>query len=774
MGRLFRKWEEWGIRVFKRFTGSGGFFLRLCQGHERPFYKAALVSLLMIGMSSPVQAEAESEVQIMPSPHRPKVGLVLSGGGAKGLAHVGVLRVLEEMHVPVDVLVGTSAGSAVAALYAMGMPLDEIEDRFHEMDWSLGFTDEHSREERAFRRKQEDREMASFGLGLGLEGVKLRRGAVEGQELQLVLNDLTASASHVRDFDQLPLRYRAVAADLATGAPVAIGKGSLSRAIRASMSIPMVYSPVEIDGKLLVDGGVAANLPIDVARQLGAEVVIAIDISTQLSKKEELSNALLIADQITNLLTRRNVDVQLRSLTDQDVLIVPNLEGAGTADFDRSDELVELGATAARAAALELHPLAVSPQEWQAYEIRRTLKHPASQVLDRVEMVNHSHVSDEFILSRIQLKPGMMLDRKQLEKNIREIYGLGYFESVTYEVFPAQDGLALRIEAREKSWGPNYFRVGLGIEDNFQGDNFFNLAVGYNMTALNRLGAEWDTRAAIGNNPYLKTEFYQPLSFIWRYFVALEAGVEKDLINQYAGSQWVAEHDIRYSYGRLSLGKELGPSAEIRSFIESGQFNDSVERGSSQAEFAEEQAGRVGIKFRFDSQNQVDMPTEGTFMALVGESSLPEVGASRRFDRLAGTFSRALTFNEYTLHGRVAGSKLISGQGSVANYVRLGGFMRLSGYARDQFANQDAALGSFAIYRRFGRSLFSYYLGGAYEVGNVWDDLGDAKWSDTVDSLTAFVAFETPLGMLNLAYSHADSHNQSVYLSLGMGFQEIF
>jgi NTE family protein len=271
---------------------------------------------------------------LAPAEERPRVGLVLSGGGAKGMAHVGVLRVLEEMRTPVDLVVGTSAGSAVGALYASGMPVSDIEQRFIEMDWLSSFRDDPGRVYKPVRRKQDDwRFPVVPGIGVRADGLHLGGGLIAGQNLGFILNELTRNAALVEDFDRLPIPFRAVATDLETGEPVVIGDGNLSEAIRASMSIPGVYAPVEREGRLLVDGGVANNLPVSVARELGADVIIAVDITDSLMEADELDGAFSVVGQLTTIMTRRNTDQQLDLLSDGDVLIRPDLEGYTSADF---------------------------------------------------------------------------------------------------------------------------------------------------------------------------------------------------------------------------------------------------------------------------------------------------------------------------------------------------------------------------------------------------------------------------------------------------------
>lgn len=260
-----------------------------------------------------------------------------------------MLRVLEEMNIPVDLVVGTSAGSAVGALYASGMPVEDIERRFIEMDWLSSFQDDPGRVYKPIRRKQDEvRLPVTPGIGVRADGLYVGGGIIAGQNLGFILNELTRNAALVEDFDRLAIPFRAVATDLESGEQVVMGDGNLAEAVRASMSIPGVYAPVNRNGRLLVDGGVANNLPVSVARDMGADVIIAVDITDPLLDAEKLNEAFSVVGQLTTIMTRRNTEQQLDLLGDQDIIVRPDLVGVSSADFYNAPMLFELGATAAR------------------------------------------------------------------------------------------------------------------------------------------------------------------------------------------------------------------------------------------------------------------------------------------------------------------------------------------------------------------------------------------------------------------------------------------
>ncbi|HWN37521.1 MAG TPA: patatin-like phospholipase family protein, partial [Gammaproteobacteria bacterium] len=300
---------------------------------------------------------------------RPQIGLVLSGGGARGGAHIGVLKALEELRVPVDYVAGTSIGAVVGGFYVSGMTVPELEHLVDSLEWETAFLNVTPRQLKSFRRKRDDDSfLVNQKPGLNDGEFELPVGLVQGQVIDMIISRETLRASQVDNFDQLAIPFRAVAGDIVTGEPVVLGTGSLSRAIRASMSIPAALAPIEIDGRLLVDGGIAMNLPVDVARDMGADVVIAVDISSDLLGRETLKSVLDITSQLTNLLTRTGTLQQRAKLTSDDVLLVPNFSDDLTSmEFARMGETVQTGYDSVMQHREEFERLAVSEEQYAAY-----------------------------------------------------------------------------------------------------------------------------------------------------------------------------------------------------------------------------------------------------------------------------------------------------------------------------------------------------------------------------------------------------------------------
>ncbi|MBW7472253.1 patatin-like phospholipase family protein [Marinobacter sp. F4218] len=726
--------------------------------------------LLMLALVVAVVASPLSAAE------RPRVGLVLSGGGAKGMAHVGVLRVLEEMNIPVDVVVGTSAGSAVGALYASGMPIEDIESRFIEMDWLSSFQDDPGRVYKPVRRKSEEvRLPLTPGIGLRADGLHVGGGIIAGQNLGFILNELTRSAALVEDFDRLAIPFRAVATDLETGEQVVIGQGNLAEAIRASMSIPGVYAPVQRDGRLLVDGGVANNLPVSVARDMGADVIIAVDITDSLVDTEQLREAFSVMGQLTTIMTRRNTDEQLALLGEKDVLIQPDLKGYSSADFYDALTLFELGATGAREHAVELRPLTVPRADWTDYKAQLSSRAYSSTPIARIRIEQGGSLAPEFLRERIQQETGKPLDVEVLEEDLKRIYGLGYYETVSYSLAPSPEGTVLTIEVREKSWGPNYLSFGLSYEDNFDGETRFNIASGLRMTELNDLGAEWQTGVQLGTEPWVRTQWYQPLDYGYQRFLVVGGEYTRETFSLYdGGTDPVAEVDVTFRELDLALGTELGGNAEARLKYTRGYA--SVDELVGQPVVREDNVHRGGISLQLvhDSLDDSFYPRHGAFAGVRGRMEREELGSDRHFDSVTGMLLGTDSWQGFNLTGLVYGTAVTGGEPGIENAVRLGGFRRLSAYASGQITGDNALLGSVYASQAFGGPLLPWFAGAGFEAGNAWESFDQASWNNSVRSWSLFAGVDTFLGPIQIATAYNNRDDWTAYLNIGFSYTQLF
>ena len=417
-----------------------------------------------------------------PAP-RPKVALVLSGGGARGLAHIGVLKALREQRVTVDLIVATSMGSIVGGAYAAGRTPEQLEAFVDSADWELMFSDRPPREDLSFRRKEDDqRLLGKTEFGLTHEGIVLPRGAFGSQNLEEFLRRISHPASDATTLNDLPLPFRAVATDLVTGEYVILKDVSLANAMRASMAIPGAFSPTQVEGRLLGDGGLSRNLPIEIARELGAEVIIAVNVGTPLLPRSALSSAFGVAQQMINILTEQNVQASIATLLPNDILISPDLTGVTFLDFERGKDLIARGEAAGRAAAAKLARLAVDSQRYAIWELDRSRRpiFPGLRVAEvRVEGTTRTNPEalKREVRDRTGIEPGIVVDDEQLVRASRILYGMGDFERVDVRSRIEEGRRIVVVEVDEKAWGPNYLRFGGQAVSDFHGDGRFSFIV---------------------------------------------------------------------------------------------------------------------------------------------------------------------------------------------------------------------------------------------------------------------------------------------------------
>ena len=477
---------------------------------------------LLAGAMLLAPAFAQTAPSTPARPDSPRIALALSGGGARGIAHVGVLKVLEELRVPVHCVVGTSMGAIVGGTFAAGRSSQEMEAIVLAADWTEIFRDTPPRRERAVRRKIDDfKPLFGFEVGLRDGSVALPKGVIAGVSIESFFREMVQPAAEISDFDKLPVPYRAIATDLETGAAVVLGSGSVAQAMRASMSVPGGMAPVEIDGRLLVDGGLADNLPIDQARRLCGDVVIAVNISTPPLRRDQITSAGSVTAQMINFIGLQTVKDQLKSLTPKDVLVAPDLGDISSSSFDRSRDAIRIGEEATRAMAPQLQRYSLPADQYAAQRTRQLAAAPPYFKVDEIRVEGLERTNPKVVERLVESAPGQPLTEAKVATDLRRIFGTGDYEAISYRITGGAEGpRAMLIEPVEKSWGPDYLRFGLALASDFAGDNQFNVRAQYRRTWLNSLGAEWVSEAQVGQHAFFNTEWYQPLNLAGQWFVA--------------------------------------------------------------------------------------------------------------------------------------------------------------------------------------------------------------------------------------------------------------
>ena len=705
---------------------------------------------------------------------RPRVGLVLSGGGARGAAHVGVLKVIDALHIPIDYIAGTSMGAIIGGLYASGMSAAQIEKALDEVDWSDVLRDDTVRTELSFRRKTEDRDfLVRADIGYKDGKVQLPTGLLQGQKLLLLLQRLTRPVSGIGRFDDLPIPFRAVATDIVTGQKVVIDHGSLALAMRASASIPSIFAAVEWEDKLLVDGGVSDNLPVQVARDMGADVLIVVDISTPLASREEITNAINIADQLTTIMTRGNTERSIALLGDRDIFMVPDLGSLGTADFSASMQAVPLGERAAQEHAAELATLSVDPETWLAYRGGTLQRKPSGKPprLAFVRIDNDSAISDEVLQARLGLHAGEPLDEKALQQGIARIYGMDLFKEVSYRLVEEDGEAGLVVVVREKPWGPTYLDYGIKLYGSWNSGGQLSLGAGYTRTALNPLGGEYRVLVSLGENHLLFGEFYQPLSVEEPWFVNPKVKLSRRNIGYYEGGHKVAEYYLDQALLALEAGKELGNWGEFRLGYRYAYDDVEVHTGPAYLEDRSYNEGSVFVQLAVDTMDNLYFPSKGNDALLRFTAFSEAIGGDHDFQQLHLRWSgaRSLGADTLILHGEAAYT--FGSDAPLYGHQLLGGFLRLSGFDRYELSGQHSALAVAGLLHRLNAkgAVLPIYLGGTLEAGNVWQTSAEFG-RDWIAAGSLFLGLDTYLGPLYLGLGAAERGHRTAFIYLGAPF----
>ena len=723
----------------------------------------------------PQPAASAAPLPALPAP-RPRIGLVLSGGGARGAAHIGVLKVLEELRVPVDIITGTSMGSIVGGSYASGQTVANMERDVANIKTDTLTRDRPPRAEISIHLKQEDW-LDYIGPQFGLRdgSLLLPKGAITGVALEAVLRDL-ALAKGDWDFDKLPIPFRAIATDVVSGQMTVLKSGDLATAMRASMSVPGAIAPVQIDGKMLVDGGLTRNLPVDVARAMGAEVIIAVNLGTPLLQRDQITSAFSVALQMLNILTEQNVGASLASLQPQDVLILPELGSFSAGDFDNMPSTIPIGEAAARKVAEALKRYSLPPEQYAQHRLSQVrVVVQDTRKVDQIRVDGLERVNEEVVIQSMETIVGEPLDVATLDLDMRRIYGRGDFEHVGYELIDEPDHRILAVQAVEKAWGPTYVRFGLSLSSDFRGDNAFNLLGSIRRTWLNRLGGEWRADVQVGNDGMLFTEFYQPLVPSQYFFIAPRlqwSSGPADIYGGPDGDELAARYNVSVGTVGLDLGSQFTKYGELRVGILAGRGDADLQIGSPiLAQYSiKRDIGALRARLFLDQLDSTSFPRSGYNLDAQIFGSTTRLGASDSYNRWNLRYLGAKSFGAHTFQFAMAGGGAVGGNPlPLYDYLSYGGFMRMTGYRDGQLRNDSMSYGRLTYMNQLFKMplLEGVYVGASVEAARLGQPLVPTGIRGNVASGSLFFAVDTPLGPAYLAYGQTQDGNRNVYFYLG-------
>ena len=716
-----------------------------------------LLLLLLLLPPAPPAAAA-------PATARPKTCLVLSGGGARGIAHIGVLKVLEEMHVPVDCIVGTSAGAIIGGVYASGAAPAEIETAIRAADWDLLLTDRPARQNRSVYARELDRAHVGIAeVGAKGQNLLLPQAALAGEHLQYYLQSLVSPAGH-GSFDQLPIQYRALATDFENGHLVVIEHGDLATAIRASMSVPGAFAPVGLDGRVLVDGGLVRNLGIDVARALGAERIIAVNVGTPLLRRDEIDSILTAAAQMLNILVEQNVAASLSQLAPGDVLIEPELGNFSATDFAHGAEHIIDAEIATRRRAVALAAFAVSDEEYRAWRdgqrVARTPPHYDQIVVDTATL---HRVPPRAVERLVGLHP------TDAEAAVTRLLATDDFETVTASLEPAEGGTALVLRPREKAWGPDYLHGGMVLATDFAGNSDFTLLADQRMTWLTDSGLEWRNRASFGHRNALTSELLQPLEPTRSIFVAPRIDFSERLRSLYVDSSAIASYKLRDLRGGVDVGARFGDAGELRLGVEAGSTDSTLAIGSPLLPNLHERLTAWRANLIVDRLDNLDFPRQGYMFSADAHLARRVLGGTQHYDRVSMELERAFGTERSSLLLAARVQTSFGGELPPNEAFSLGGFQNLSGYREDQLLVNRVTFVR-AVYRRrvasFSALVPALYAGFSLEAADATHPL-DPTRGNHFQGGSLFMSADSALGPLYLGTGVANGGFVSVYLYLG-------
>lgn len=699
---------------------------------------------------------------------RPRIGLVLGGGGARGAAHIGVLEVLEKYRIPIDCVAGTSMGALVAGVWAAGMPPARMREAMAQANWNDMFIDNPDYSELSYRNKSIARRyLPGSESGVTADGVRYQSSVVAGQKIKLFFNQLVRANQGERSIEDLPLPLSIIATDIGTGEKVVFANGPLTTAMRASMAVPGLIAPVDHLGSKLVDGGLVDNVPVEeVRKRCGAELIIAVDVGSPLLKAEEVGSLISVSAQMIGILTAQNVARSLATLGAADVLIRPDLEGIGPGDFSSHAEAADRGRAAAEALANRLAMLSVSPayyaEWWKKIEVLRRI----SPRIDEIEIAGLGRVPAAAIQRHLLATAGATIRPAEINHDLLRMYGDGWYESVDYTVLSERDRNILRVMPVEKPWGPDYLRLGVNLQADSSQGSTFGLRAAYHQTWLNNLGGELLYTGEIGSTTRLGIDYYQPLDYRQDFFAQLIGNIGRERLNVYENDRRIAQYLVTENSLHAYLGAHAGLYGPVRAGWVHRRRLYSPDVGDPTLPKADVTYGGWQVRADFDQFDRLYFPTRG-WAAQLSWFQSPQMNYARADADVRGA---------HAIGGTVFNARLrytASPQGALPVYDAgsLGGFLNMTAFAKDQIIGDDIRYVGISAERILGRLPIGLRgdmrIGLAFELARVGYRYSETELDGIINSAALYVGGETPFGPIYLGFGHSTSGISNLFLFIG-------
>lgn len=695
---------------------------------------------------------------------RPKIGLALSGGGARGMAHVGVLKALEEKRIPIDYIAGTSMGSIVGGLYATGMSPEDLEWAIKSVDWDNALTPSSKRQLKNYRQKQEEKDyFADIEIGISKEGAKSGTGLVGDHKVMLELQRLVGSFNE-QDFDHFPIPFRAVTTDLNAGEPYVIDHGDLAMAMRASMAVPLVIGPVKHQNRMLVDGGILNNLPVDVVKAMGADIVIAVNISSPLARVDENSSVLAVTYQSVDVALVQNTKESLKLA---DILIQPKLKGIDSSMFDKAAEMINDGYLTTYHNTEQLMGLSLSENAYITHlESRNFLPRDIPSRIRFVAFSGNKRTATERLETYANKLIGQEFNSNLLQEFVNQVVSREEdIQVMTYSVEKQDGQKGIAFKVKEKQWGPDYLKFGLKVADDFDSNTRISLLVRHHRYNINSKGGHWVNDLSVGSVLAWQSELYQPLDFENKFFATANIDTIKDTRRFYQGIDAIGEYDHK----KFGFGLNLGYNPNIHSELRAGIWykDESVVPVINDIDFdtAINRTAGIQVNYGFDTLEKTISPRYGydikselgifdrvQYISFDGYRRFPFFEQSAAHLRVKFDFTDLVKNHEYfKAYGGVddfAGYPTQSLLGLNAFMLELGWFTPLTPLDLPIIGIPDLTLKS--------------------HWGNVWQR--NINIEDMIYGFSAGISFDVQDTVMFLGTGYSHDGEARFYLRLGTGF----
>ena len=724
---------------------------------------AAILTLCLL-----LPAAGQEAVQSKPQ-KRPRIGVVLAGGSALGLSHVGALKWLEENRVPVDIIAGTSMGGLVAGIFATGRDYREIEQFVEGIDWNGVFEMSAPFPQLAFRRKEDQREYPNtieFGWRKGLRAPSGLNG---GHGVGLVISSFAAPYADMKSFDELPTPFRCVSADLVTANQVVFDSGSLPLSLRATMSLPAIFAPVRDGNRILVDGGTLNNLPVDVVRKLGADVIIAVALDVPPPKPEEIESLFGAARRSLSVMITAN---ERKNIGLADLVLMPDLEGFTGGDFPRWKDLEQKGYEAAEKKRLLLSKFSVSEEEYARWREERRLKRRPETVRPQFVEVDGKLAPrlKQALVDAVGSDPAKPVERENLESELTKLTGIGRFDSASYIFKQRGEEEGLVLQLHEKPHGPPFIKPAITLDANRGSGIQFGIGARITFLDLGGPASEWRTDLSIGVLNRIATEYYYRING-GKWFVAPRVGYEATDYPIYDGKQRLARYDLQHAGGGADIGYAFGRFNEFRAGWSLRQVDNSLKEGLDTGDGYSGAVQRLRVRWVHEGQDSPFIPQRGIYATLEGSWVTDYPGISRQFPMADGRLGWAHSLPRRLLFiGKIQGGAGPN-ERPLYNAYPLGGPGQMGALALGQLLGNHFYYGGASLLRPLGSqslSVFGRFYGMiSYELGNAWFG---PEWQLPRHSGALGLVGETPIGVVTFGGAIGDRGNGRVFFRLGRTF----